>query len=70
MKKIIYSLAAMLALSFSFVSCGDDDDTISFPTTPEKAAAGTYTGLLPAHIQAHGLYLPIQNHLKVPELSF
>ena len=34
----------MLALSFSFVSCGDDDDTISFPTTPEKAAAGTYTG--------------------------
>jgi hypothetical protein len=44
MKKIIYSLAAMLALSFSFVSCGDDDDTISFPTTPEKAAAGTYTG--------------------------
>ncbi len=44
MKKIIYSLAAMLALSCSFVSCGDDDDTISFPTTPEKAAAGTYTG--------------------------
>lgn len=44
MKKLIYSLAAMLALSFSFVSCGDDDDTISFPTTPEKAAAGTYTG--------------------------
>jgi hypothetical protein len=47
MKKIIYSLAAMLALSFSFVSCGDDDDTISFPTTPEKAAAGTYTGSWP-----------------------
>ena len=44
MKKIIYSLAAMLALSCSFVSCGDDDDTISFPTTPEKAAAGTYSG--------------------------
>ena len=44
MKKIIYSLAAMFALSFSFVSCGDDDDTISFPTTPEKAAVGTYTG--------------------------
>ena len=44
MKKIIYSLAAMLALSCSFASCGDDDDTISFPTTPEKAAAGTYTG--------------------------
>lgn len=45
MRKIIYSLAALLAFSFSFVSCSDDDDNnITFDTTPEKAAAGTYTG--------------------------
>lgn len=45
MKKIIFSLAAMLALSCSFISCGNDDDNdITFSTTPEKAAAGTYTG--------------------------
>lgn len=44
MKKIIFSLAAMLALSCSFISCGDDDNDITFSTTPEKAAAGTYSG--------------------------
>ncbi len=45
MKKIIFSLAAMLALSCSFISCGNDDDNdITFSTTPEKAAAGTYSG--------------------------
>ena len=45
MKKIFYSLVALLAFSCSLVSCSDDDDNgISFSTTAEKGAAGTYTG--------------------------
>ena len=45
MKKIVYSLVALLTLSCGFVSCGSDDDNdITFSTTPEKAAAGTYSG--------------------------
>ena len=46
MKKFIYSLAAVLALSCTFISCGsdDDDENISYSTTPEKATVGTYNG--------------------------
>lgn len=44
MKKIVYSLVALLTLGCGFVSCGDDDNDITFSTTPEKAAAGTYSG--------------------------
>lgn len=44
MKKYIYSLVAALALSFGFVSCGDDDDTITFSTSAEQGSAGTYSG--------------------------
>ncbi len=45
MKKLIYSLATLLVLSCAFVSCGsDDDENISYSTTPEKASAGTYVG--------------------------
>lgn len=44
MKKLIYSLAVLFACSCAFIACGDDDDDITFSTTPEKAAVGTYSG--------------------------
>ena len=33
-----------IALCCGFASCGDDDDTMTFSTTPEQASAGTYSG--------------------------
>lgn len=46
MKRFIYSFVALLALGFTFVSCGDDNDdpSIEFTTTAENGSAGTYTG--------------------------
>ena len=46
MKKILYSMLAVLAVSFGFVSCGDDDEDniITYSTTAEKASEGTYSG--------------------------
>lgn len=45
MKKIIYSLFVILALSCIFVSCSDDDGDAPAPAgNPAEAAAGTYTG--------------------------
>ncbi|WP_295434490.1 hypothetical protein [uncultured Prevotella sp.] len=45
MKKILYYLFAVLALSCSFISCSDDDDDATIHSvTPEKAAAGVYSG--------------------------
>jgi len=44
MKKIIYSLAVLFACSCAFISCGDDDDSTTFSTTPEKESAGIYSG--------------------------
>lgn len=45
MKKLIYSLFAVLALSCTFVACSDDDDDAAAPAgNPAEAAAGTYTG--------------------------
>ncbi len=45
MKKILYPLFAALVLGFAFSACSDDDDeAMTFDTTPEISAAGTYTG--------------------------
>lgn len=44
MKKYIYSLVTAIALCCGFVSCGDDDDTISFSVSAEQGSAGTYSG--------------------------
>jgi hypothetical protein len=46
MKKYIFAAFALFTLSCSFVACSDDDEdeVISYSTTPEKASAGTYTG--------------------------
>ena len=47
MKKNLYFFLCMITLmSFSFVSCGDDDEDnpISHSTTPEIETAGTYNG--------------------------
>lgn len=45
MKKFIYSIFAVLALSCTLVACGDDkDENISYSTTAEKGSEGTYTG--------------------------
>lgn len=45
MKKIIFSLIAVLALGCGFTSCGSDgDDNISYDKPAEEASAGTYTG--------------------------
>lgn len=45
MKKNFCSIFAAIALCCTFVACGDDDDnSISYSTTPEKATAGVYTG--------------------------
>lgn len=55
MKKIIFSIFALAAVSLGFVSCGDDDDPV---ITHEKSAAeaceGTYAGKWTAfEAQAH-----------------
>ena len=46
MKRFIYSVIAMLALSCTFVACGDDNDdpSIDFTSSAEEGSAGTYTG--------------------------
>lgn len=46
MKKLLYSLFAVLALGCAFTACSDDndDEVINYTTTPEKASAGTYSG--------------------------
>ncbi len=45
MKKILYPLFAALVFGFAFTACSDDDEgNMTFDTTPEIAAAGTYTG--------------------------
>ncbi len=45
MKKILYSLFALLTFSCVLVACSDDDDdAISYGATPEIEAAGVYTG--------------------------
>lgn len=47
MKKIIYSLFAVLALCCNFVSCSDDDNDAAAPVgnpASAEAAVGTYTG--------------------------
>jgi len=46
MKKYIFSALAALALSCTFVACGDDNDdpSINFDTTASQGSAGTYSG--------------------------
>lgn len=45
MKKFIYSIFAVLALSCTFVACGsDDDENPNFSATAEQGSAGTYSG--------------------------
>jgi hypothetical protein len=46
MKKYILSAFAALALSCTFVACGDDNDdpNISYDTTAAQGSAGTYSG--------------------------
>lgn len=46
MKKILYAFIALTLCAMGAVSCGDsdDDETITFSETAEKAAAGTYAG--------------------------
>lgn len=48
MKKLLYSLFAVLVMGAAFVACDDDDDDASFVGTndghPEIAAEGVYTG--------------------------
>ena len=44
MKKILFSMLAIAALSIGFVSCGDDDEETTYTTTAEAGSAGTYTG--------------------------
>ncbi len=43
MKKILFSLMALVTLSLGFTSCSSDDE-VSFATTAEAGSAGTYTG--------------------------
>ena len=46
MKRFIYSVVAMLALSCTFVACGDDNDdpVINYDKTASQGSAGTYSG--------------------------
>jgi hypothetical protein len=46
MKKYIFSVIAALALSCTFVACGDDNDdpVINYDTTAAQGSAGTYSG--------------------------
>ena len=47
MKKLLYSIVALLALGTSFVACSDDDEvssSLNASQTPEIAAEGTYSG--------------------------
>ena len=46
MKKIVYSLVVLLAMSCVFIACSNDDNNdMNFDTTAEKAAAGIYQGM-------------------------
>ena len=46
MKRFIYSIFAVLALSCTFVACGsdNDDESISYSSSAEQGSAGTYRG--------------------------
>ncbi len=46
MKRFIYSVVAMLALSCTFIACGDDNDdpSINYDKTAAQGSAGTYSG--------------------------
>lgn len=47
MKKLLYSIFALLVLGISFVSCSDDEDestSLNASQTPEIAAEGIYSG--------------------------
>lgn len=44
MKKIIFNLFAVLAISCSFVACGDDDNDYKFDFSASEGSAGTYVG--------------------------
>jgi hypothetical protein len=44
MKKIIYSLFAILTVCSIFASCGDDNEATAPSGNPATAAAGTYSG--------------------------
>lgn len=46
MKKFIYSIFAVFALSSTFAACSKDDgdEVINYSTTAEQSSAGTYTG--------------------------
>ena len=45
MKKILLSFAITFATCCMFVACGSDDDSgMTFTTTPEEQAVGTYDG--------------------------
>lgn len=46
MKKYIFSAIAVLALSCTFVACGDDneDPSYSYSSSAEQGSAGTYSG--------------------------
>ena len=46
MKKYIFSAIAVLALSCTFVACGDDNDdpSINYDKTASQGSAGTYIG--------------------------
>lgn len=44
MKKIVFVLFALTTLALGFVSCGDDDEGVNYPTSAEVGASGTYNG--------------------------
>ena len=45
MKKILFSIIALLAVSCTFIACGSEgDEGYSYATTADKATEGTYTG--------------------------
>ena len=45
MKKFIYSIFAVIALSCTFAACGsDDDESINYSSSAEQGSAGTYNG--------------------------
>ena len=45
MKKIIYSIFAVIALSCTILSCSSkDDESINYSTSAEQGSAGTYSG--------------------------
>lgn len=45
MKKFIYSIFAVIALSCTFAACGSDgDESINYSSSAEQGSAGTYNG--------------------------